>query len=300
MGYDEIAKQVVAEIAVTQEDIARAKAYILRSSETNVDQMVSAWLQDQKVEVPTFFNRFTTNQGDLIAAAARGYSLRMAMYHATWELVTAGEIVSASGATEWELRLQHQDPHGAGEIPAPRVVCPYPPKIYRLPSLMQVSADPDIFLQGADCKSLHPGIREAIEQSLHCFRRGLHMPATAMLAAAAEATWTEYGLAVAKKFGLGKLVTDIEDPQFSFRRKVIAIRGALEKNGKSVIEDAKQHISRVTDAELWTTTLREKRNALHWNKAKSFIADQSETANLLLAAPVHLGALEAIRTACLL
>src|SRR5262249_19740495 len=49
---------------------------------------------------------------------------------------------------------------------------------------------------------------------------------------------------------------------------------------------------------LLPTTLRDRRNALHWGKAKSFIADHSETATLLMAAPLHLGTLETIRAAC--
>lgn len=41
-------------------------------------------------------------------------------------------------------------------------------------------------MQGIDCASLNSGIREAIERSHDCFRRGPYMPATAMLAAKVE------------------------------------------------------------------------------------------------------------------
>jgi hypothetical protein len=65
-----------------------------------------------------------------------------------------------------------------------------------------------------------------------------------------------------------------------------------------LLKSADQTFARVADAEVWTTVLRDRRNALHWGKAKSFVADHSETATLLMAAPIHIGTLEAIRARC--
>jgi hypothetical protein len=77
------------------------------------------------------------------------------------------------------------------------------------------------------------------------------------------------------------------------------IRKALEQPaGRLLLNTAGVTIARVNDAELWTTTLRDRRNALHWGKAKNFVADHSETGILLMAAPMHLGTLETIRMAC--
>jgi hypothetical protein len=70
--------------------------------------------------------------------------------------------------------------------------------------------DPDISSKGWNCASLHDGILEAIEHALLCFQRGFYMPATAMLAAAAEATWTECGVAIAKKLSDTRLDADCE------------------------------------------------------------------------------------------
>jgi len=152
---------------------------------------------------------------------------------------------------------------------------------------------------GVDSKTLHGGIREAIEQALLCFRRGLYMPATAMLAAAAEATWTECGAAVAKKLANAKLDATVSDPYASISKKVAEIRKALEAaDGKELLKAAGRGGADVVNAEVWTTALRDRRNALHWGKAKSFVADHSETASLLMGAPLHVGTLEAIRAAC--
>jgi hypothetical protein len=125
------------------------------------------------------------------------------------------------------------------------------------------------------------------------------MPATAMLAAAAEATWTECGLAVAKSLSDTKLAAAASDPFVGIAKVVSEVRKALEhKNAKPLLQKAGLSIHQVVDAEIWTTTLRDRRNALHWGKAKSFLADHSETGILLMATPTHLATLETIRAAC--
>ena len=125
------------------------------------------------------------------------------------------------------------------------------------------------------------------------------MPATAMLAAAAEATWSECGVAVAKKLSSAKLDAVVSDPYASISKKVAEIQKALQAaDGKVLVKSADRSLADVDNVEIWTTSLRERRNALHWDKAKSFIADHAETASLLMGAPLHLGTLEAIRAAC--
>ena len=112
-------------------------------------------------------------------------------------------------------------------------------------------------------------------------------------------TWTECGVAVAKKLGDANLDAVVSDSFSSISKIVTETRKALEQPaGKILVKDAGQHISKVTEAEVWTNALRDRRNALHWGKAKSFVADHSETGTLLMAAPLHLGTLKAIGAAC--
>ena len=120
-----------------------------------------------------------------------------------------------------------------------------------------------------------------------------------MLAAGAEATWIECGTAVAMKLGDTKLQSVVADPFVSLSRKITELRKALENpTGRNLLKTAGSNSAKVTDAEIWTTTLRERRNAVHWAKAQSFIAHHSDASSLLLAAPLHLSTLEAIRSAC--
>ena len=52
MSPDEAGKLVRESIAVTREDIARAKAWVLQSECGRLDYLVDRWLAEQKEEVP--------------------------------------------------------------------------------------------------------------------------------------------------------------------------------------------------------------------------------------------------------
>ena len=123
------------------------------------------------------------------------------------------------------------------------------------------------------------------------------MPATAMLAAAAEATWIECGIAVANQLSNTKLAATVSDPYVSISKKIAEIQKTLQsQDGKTLLKRAGCTPADADNVEIWTSNLRERRNALHWGKAKSFVADHSETASLMMGAPLYIGTLEAIRT----
>lgn len=300
MSPNEAGARIAQKVAVTREDIARAKDFVLqRSRVTGTDRLAHEWLTEQTADVRDVINTDAADCDAVVESVARAFSLRMALYMAVWELSTVGELLPAHTVSEWKPSLTYMTPRGAGGILVPGVNCFYLPEFFRPPAVTGVPADPDIFLTGVDTLALHPGIREAIEQSLDCFRRGLYLPSTVMLAAAAEATWTECGEALAKRPGSSKLARVTGDQFASISKKVSETRKALEQaDGQLVLKAAGVPMPKVDEAVVWTTVLRDRRNALHWGKAKSFIADHSGTAALLMAAPLHLGTLESIRTAC--
>lgn len=300
MSPDEIPKFIRSKLLVLREDMARAKAYLIKLPSGRAESLAGTWLKEQGFEQPGQINARDDAQ---IEQLIRAYSLRKAFYQALFELVASGDMIITEPLskfeptlgfdeggqfvrTTWEAQKQDMgfaEPHAFQKISLPD----------------DMPTDPDIFLDGIDCKSLHSGIREAVEQGLTCFRRGLYMPATAMLAAATEATWSECGTAVAKNLNDQKLDNLFSDPYSSISRKVSELSKGLDQpNAKALLKSAGQSIAKVREAEVWTGVLRDRRNALHWAKAKSFIADHSETATLLIAAPLHIGTLEAIRLQC--
>jgi hypothetical protein len=297
MSYENVGQKVINLVSVTREDITRAKAWILKLTHGNTDTNVGQWISEQKVQERKEVDPESADIEEVLANVARGWSLRMAFYQALFELSSTADIVLTGNIGEWSPSIGCKNSRGGGAITTPKITCPAPGRFIRIPLPTGIPSDPDIFLEGVDCSNLHSGIHEAIEQALVCFRKGLYMPATAMLAAAAEATWTECGVAVAKKLGDSKLEALFADQYASISKKVSELRKALEP-AKVLLKSASLTIAKVNDAEVWTTVLRDRRNALHWGKAKSVVADHSETASLLMGAPLHIGTLEAIRSSC--
>ncbi len=290
------AEQIKNEVSINREDIARAKDWLIGFQGTNVSGMVSEWLREQAFVEVTEVNAQAQNCSEQLSSIARAFSVRLAFYHGLWELVANGDFVSTESTGIWEPSLCLRTPQGASGVPLKAIQCPFPSRIHRLVGRRPL--DTDIFLKGINCNSLHSGIHEAIDQSLACFRRGLYMPATVMLAAAAEGMWTESANAIAESLSVTKLQRVVSDPFISIAKVVSEVPNALENNGKHLLDKAGLKIHQIVDAEIWTTALRERRNALHWGKAKSFTANHSETGTLLMAAPQHLGALEKLRLEC--
>lgn len=298
MSEIEAEKLLAGAVAVLREDVARAKTFLLQANGGSTDELAGRFLSGQGLAVPRAIDGTVENLPEVLTNAGRAVGVRMALFQAAWELVAAGELIPAGPPARWDASFDYKQHRHAGGL-RPKVGCSYPSLLERMPLTGEPSTDVDIFLRGGACESLHDGIKEAIEQSLGCYRRGLYMPATVMLAAAAEATWVECGKAVAKELGNAKLGSVVSDPMSGIAKVVTETRKALEHgDAKDLLKAGGQHISRVGEAEVWTNALRERRNALHWGKGGSFLADHSETGTLLMAAPLCLGTLEAIRKAC--
>jgi hypothetical protein len=300
MNPNEAIRLLGETVKVMREDIARAKAWLVQAKGGSTRQLVEEWLTPQQAVVPlnASVDLNADDSGERIAKYARAFSLRLAFHQAQWELIATGELFPCDSFDNWQASLGYNHQRYSGGLDIKGIGCPFPKAVMRPPLATEPPTDPDIFLKGVDCTSLHDGILEAIEQALLCFRRGLYMPATVMIAAAAEATWTECGIAVAKQLSSAKLVATVNDPYASIGKKIAEIQKTLQtSDGKALLKKAGRSPADLNNAEIWTTNLRERRNALHWGKARSFVADHSETASLMMGAPLHIGTLEAVRTA---
>jgi hypothetical protein len=252
------------------------------------------------VPLPKSVNAEDPGSKQSLGNVSKSYSLRLAFYQALWELISVGALFPSGPAVEWSANsIDYHTTRSRSGIDLRKLTSSHPERIERPYLVPIVSGDVDIFLKGLDVPSLDSGIHEAIEQSLKCFRRGLYFPSTVMLAAATEGAWTEMGMALAKKLPDVKLEATVGDEQIGIARKVSDIKKATETNpaSKQILMTAGKTKYNVEEAVVWTTVLRDRRNALHWGKAKSFVADHSETASLLMAAQLHLATLDALRLA---
>lgn len=300
LNEEQSAVFILSAIAVTREDVTRAKEWVMPQKESHVRTLVDKWLDEQGMPLPKFVNAEDTESKQSLGNVSKSYSLRLAFYQALWELISAGDLFPSGPAIEWSAQsIDYHTSRSRSGVDLRKLTSSHPERIERPYLAPAVSADVDIFLRGLDIPSLDSGIHEAIEQSLVCFRRGLYFPSTVMLAAAVEAAWTEMGTAFAKKLPDAKLEATVGDEQLGIARKVSDIKKTVESNGasKPILIAAGKTRYDVEEAVVWTTVLRDRRNALHWGKAKSFVADHSETASLLMAAQLHLAMLEAIRLA---
>lgn len=300
-----VLKYLQQNTSVKREDVARAKQYVMTQTAGGTLGLADRWLAEQNSSAPEVLFLRAEHFQQSLEGLARSISLRKALFQAVWELISSGDLVPVGECKTWTPQVGYDTRGGGysnserGGLPLDSITFPYVTEVFRLPRPGGLPTDADIFLRGIDCTTLHPGIRDAIGQALLCFQRGLYMPATAMLAAAAEATWTECGQRVAAKLPSPKLDAVVNDAYASISKKVTETRKVLEAaDGKALLKTAGRTVADVINAEVWTTALRDRRNALHWDKAKSFVVGHSEAADLLLSAPQHLATLEAIRAAC--
>ncbi len=301
LSVAESAEIVLAAVTVNRVDIARAKQWVLEREDSYVPVMATEWLEEQQMSTPPSLNAESDTYQESLKRAGESLGLRLAFYHALWELIYTGDLFIAGAPVTWEATsIEYKTSRIAQGMSLKRLKSSYPERIVKPLLTPIVSTNVDIFLKGLDIKSLASGIHEAIEQTLGCFRRGLYFPATVMLAAAVEAAWTEMGTALAKKISNSKLELLVADELVGIARKVNEVIKAIDNDSAAKPVLAAAGISKhdIGHAETWTTVLRDRRNALHWGKTKSFIADHCETAALLMAAQLHLATLESIRLAC--
>src|SRR5258708_1582523 len=98
----EATKQLVSAVAVTREDIARAKSYLLKTEGGRTEELADQWLQEQHLSIPRAIDGNAANCTEVLVNTARAFSVRLALYQAVWELVAAGELIPAETTNRWQ------------------------------------------------------------------------------------------------------------------------------------------------------------------------------------------------------
>ena len=87
--------EIMSALAVTREDIARAKVWLLQHACGQTRDLVEQWLSHQKLKVPKEVHTDLPTSKETLAEVARVFSVRLAFYQAIWELVNASELIPA-------------------------------------------------------------------------------------------------------------------------------------------------------------------------------------------------------------
>ena len=165
MNANEASRLLEETVKVTREDIARAKAWLVQAKRRTTQQLVEEWLTLQQAVLPLNAN-VDLNADDIteqIAKNARAFSIRLAFHQAQWELIASGELFPCDSFDYWHASLGHHEQRYSGGLDIKGIGCSFPKAVMCPPLTTKPPTDPDIFLKGVDCTSLHDGILEAIE-----------------------------------------------------------------------------------------------------------------------------------------
>jgi hypothetical protein len=168
-------------------------------------------------------------------------------------------------------------------------------------------ADGDLYVRDLGVPEIHAGIASALRMAVDCFRHELLVPATAMLAAAADGAWTELGATLLAAVvpdrsddrGLARIRRSLEDEREGLPKKVSAacelyarddlLQGLRKRCGVPPVQ--------MKAAGEWTDVVQEARNVLHWGVEPAIANTYEKVATLLMAAVPHFRVLERVRIA---
>jgi hypothetical protein len=137
-----------------------------------------------------------------------------------------------------------------------------------------------------------------------CFRRELFVPAVAMLGAASEGAWIELGRALISRHPTESICTStertLESDVTSMRRIIRDITEALYARQDLFGTYARASgvsLDRLREIAIWSHTVREARNVLHWGAGPTATTTYEGVAVLLMSALQNIGDLEKLRVA---
>ncbi len=122
MHEQEATKRLVDAVAVTREDIARGKSYVLESGGGKTDELADQWLREQGLTIPRAINADATNVTEVLESVGRAFSVRLAPYQAIWELIAAGELIPVEASANWKPVIDYKA-HGYGGGLRPNIGC---------------------------------------------------------------------------------------------------------------------------------------------------------------------------------
>src|SRR5438128_8863745 len=108
MNDQEATKQLAAAVAVTREDIAMAKTYVLASGAGKTDELADRWLKEQNLGIPRSIDGDAPNLADVLSGVARAISARLALFQAVWELIAAAEVIPAHSTERWQAAVDYK------------------------------------------------------------------------------------------------------------------------------------------------------------------------------------------------
>lgn len=310
MNADKAAQFITREVRVERVDVIAAKSFILRESDNRTYELAKKWAREVAGEPPSALPLYEEDPTPILRQYARYFSAQLAVYQAVWELISVAVLLPAGNVQRKGFNVAWttcRPPRGSGVsggFDLPEIELPYLEQFVRSkPAPDTILTDGDLYIKELPSGTLHPGIKEALRLAVACFRQELYVPAVAMLAAASEGAWIELGKALGSRrphdAKSQKVLATVMDEFEGIGKKVNLIVDLYSR--QDLFSDCAKtsgiSLNRLREVVLWTHTVREARNVLHWGVSPTPANTYEKVAILLMSALQNLGDLEALRIA---
>jgi hypothetical protein len=231
------------------------------------------------------------------------FKWQLAFAEGLWNLIYSGQIIAnfesvyeLPGNQSWTTVVPGSGGHSSG-WDFHKAKYPLPIKIKLAPSVVNRRSsllfDADLYLADIDIPDMNEKIREALVQSIDCFKIELYLPALAMLGMAVEGAWIELGSALIDvniehpKLSFEfreKHRENLSSPYSSFLRKMESVFDVYKNQDiyKPITKKSGYGHKSLNQVMSWSNVIRDSRNELHFNTRAASSNTYDKVAALIL------------------
>ncbi|MHB0857874.1 MAG: hypothetical protein ACYC5M_09920 [Anaerolineae bacterium] len=316
MRVNEVESALRRRVNVTRHDVIVAKKYVIGNFQENPKDILNnlGRAQGNSLGMRVSWDDQADPEPQL-QSILNHLRWQLAGCQAIWELIGAGYIISLAASTnELQIGVPYETARERGSW---RVV----QHSYTLPALIALAptaafradddlTEPAFFTAEAQAPSLEADVFEALQDAGQCFRHELYLPCLAMLGCALERAWIHTGLALVSyaRGRVGFSAENLDKYEEGFRSPTQSLAttcdnilkiydrsdvyGEIQRNDGCSVYHLRQ-------AHIWSSQVRDSRNALHYDADPTLKNSYTKTAMLLIAAPECLGVLHTIQNTAL-
>jgi hypothetical protein len=309
MLEDEAKKLLTSRISVTRQKVIIAKSKILdlAKSTPESDRIIREFLKQVDAGMPAqVVLHPTVDPVAILHQAADTISWRIAAAEAIWELLHVSLLIPTSPDythTEDHLSWTTVIPGSGGNSGGwsfPEYVLPVPRTLSIPPSQAsqpyQFLADHDLFLHELSVSGMHSIVEESLREAVRCLRFDLFTAAAAMLGKASEGAWLDLAgsllsaIAPADQAKVLNQRRNLESPVIGISKKIDEVIALYQRQDlyKNVSQTSGVALQDLRTAAVWSDTVRDSRNTMHFGVQPSIPNTYDKVVALLMGAVPHL------------
>jgi len=302
-------KSIENQINVTSQQVTFAKAYILQHFNEETPRMIQEFLKAMEATMPDeIIIHPNVDTDGMVKNTAKSISWTLACCEAIWQLIHANLLIPATSGShrpnpplKWTTIL----PNGprSGEFSnwnLEYLFFSVPGRVLRPHSLSsqtyQPLSDPDLFLHTLDIHGLHDEVEKSLREAVHCFRHELYLACLTMLGRASEGAWIELGLKLVdtvpqeSQVKAQSVKEKLEDSFVSISKKIMETLKLYEHKDifAKIYKESGVNLQDLRNAVIWSDSVRESRNSIHYGVEPSMPNTYEKVAALLISAVPHL------------